>query len=290
MGKYNDTLLEKSQDSAWYGMDQYWKSNGTDNDYMNKTDHWGGCVPENPNSRCPVGDYMEFKANPAGGIFGSSNVTIEEPCNYASNVAYYHSATRICDYPNFSLPDDQISSLKRSFATLAMGSAFWHGSHTYDGYSFDNNMIAVISYLAHQASVSNFNSTSSVLNEISLTPRNKTGEQVSEDLVTMFYEKPVFQWAQVLDTADLPHVYYRTFAALISTGLALIIPSYAVVTFIISALVHILIPKEDAEFITKDYLPALGKEFPRTVSSEDRKALLFDMLGMLIKIAYAFMW
>jgi hypothetical protein len=39
--------------------------------------------------------------------------------------------------------------LKRSFATLAMGSAMWHGSHTYAGYSFDNNMIAVISYLAH---------------------------------------------------------------------------------------------------------------------------------------------
>ena len=26
------------------------------------------------------------------------NVIIYEPCNYVSNVAYYHSATKICDY------------------------------------------------------------------------------------------------------------------------------------------------------------------------------------------------
>jgi hypothetical protein len=32
---------------------------------------------------------------------------------------------------------------------MAAGSAFWHGSHTYVGYSFDNNMISVIGYLAH---------------------------------------------------------------------------------------------------------------------------------------------
>jgi len=90
-------------------------------------------------------------------------MTIYEPCNYVSNVAYYRSATRICDYPDWSIGDNQINGLKRSFATLAMGSAMWHGSHTYVGYSFDNNMIAVISYLAHQAAVSSLPSNSSVL-------------------------------------------------------------------------------------------------------------------------------
>lgn len=104
-----------------------------------------------------------------------------------------------------------------------MGSAFWHGSHTYDGYSFDNNMIAVISYLAHQASVS-YLPSSPILTELSETPRSRTGMQVAEDLVTMFYQKPVFEWAEVLDTADLPHVYYITFAAIISTALSLILP------------------------------------------------------------------
>lgn len=128
-----------------------------------------------------------------------------------------------------------------------MGSAFWHGSHTYDGYSFDNNMIAVISYLAHQASVSFF-PYSSVLTELSLTPRNKTGVQVAEDLVTMFYEKPVDEWAQVLDTADLPHVYFITFAAIIATTFSLLMP-FSICSYVIKLLSNALIPPDAALFI-----------------------------------------
>jgi hypothetical protein len=90
-------------------------------------------------------------------------MVIYEPCNYVSNVAYYRSATRICDYPDWSVPDDQINAQKRGFATLAMGSSMWHASHTYVGYSFDNNMIAVISYLAHQSSIQSLPSKSSIL-------------------------------------------------------------------------------------------------------------------------------
>ena len=154
LSKFNDTTTSKSQDSAWEGMGDYFKSNGTAHDYMNQTDYWGGCVPGN-GTRCPVGNYEEFVKNKAGGLFGDEKMQVFEPCNYASNVAYYHAATRICDYPDFSIDATNQNALKKSFATLAMGSAFWHGSHTYDGYSFDNNMIAVISYVVHQASVSN---------------------------------------------------------------------------------------------------------------------------------------
>jgi hypothetical protein len=69
-----------------------------------------------------------------------------------------------------------------------MGSAMWHGSHTYVGYSFDNNMIAIIPYLAHQASVSSLPGNSTVLKQLSLTPRSMDGVEVSEDLVKMFSE------------------------------------------------------------------------------------------------------
>ena len=87
---------------------------------------------------------------------------ISEPCNYASNIAFYHTAKSICDY-NFSVSKDQKKSMKRSFATLAVGSSFLHGSHTFVGYSFDRNMIAMIAYLAHQMSVSSLPSDSSIL-------------------------------------------------------------------------------------------------------------------------------
>jgi hypothetical protein len=70
MGKFNDTETHKSQDSAWEGMGDYWRSNGTTVDYMNQTDYWGGCIPDTKDSRCPVGNYEEWLANKAGGTFG----------------------------------------------------------------------------------------------------------------------------------------------------------------------------------------------------------------------------
>lgn len=184
LGKFNDTTTINSQDSAWEGMGDYFKSNGTAHDYMNQTDYWGGCVPGN-GTRCPVGNYEEYLANKAGGMFGADKMVVYEPCNYASNVAYYHAATRICDYPDFVIDADNQNAIKKAFATLAMGSAFWHGSHTYDGYSFDNNMIAVISYVAHQYSVASL-PKSSILTELSATPRSKSAIAVTDDLVNMF--------------------------------------------------------------------------------------------------------
>ena len=220
MAKYDDDILIESQNNAWKGMMAYFQSNGTSSDYMGQTDHWGGCTPDTPNTRCDVGNYKEDTLT----YFGDEKMIIYEPCNYASNIAYYHAATRICDYPNWSVDDVQINSLKRSFATLAMGSAMWHGSHTYVGYSFDNNMIAVISYLAHQASVSGLPGDSSILKELSPTPRSKSGVQVSEDLVNMFTNEPVDEWAEILDKADIPHVYFITFAALLATCFSLVLP------------------------------------------------------------------
>jgi len=88
---------------------------------------------------------------------------------------------------------------------LAFGSAIWHGSHTYVGKSFDNRYIAFIAYLAHQASLSNLKTNSTVLKELSLTPRNKTAFELSDDFVSMFIDHPPPEWAEVLDTADFPH-------------------------------------------------------------------------------------
>jgi len=254
---------------------------------MNKTDHWGGCTPFINDTRCPVGPYQ--RSTP--GEFGVEKMTVYEPCNYVSNVAYYRSATRICDYPDWTIDEDHIKGLKRGFTTLAMGSAMWHGSHTYVGYSFDNNMIAVISYLAHQASVSHLPSNSSVLHQLSLTPRSMDGVEVSENLVRMFSEKEVPQWAEIMDDADLPHVYFITFAALIATGFSLMFPWF-ITKFIISKLAAALIPDEtSAKFIDDHYMPELGEAVSGiTVSHEDAKELGMRFIGMIIKIGWAFTW
>ena len=64
-------------------------------------------------------------------------------------------------------------------------------------------MIAIISYLAHQASVEHLKSNSSVLNELSLTPRSKTGVMVSEEFVEMLSNQPVSEWAETMENADI---------------------------------------------------------------------------------------
>ena len=36
----------------WTSVIEYYLSNGTDNDYMNMTDHWGGCYKGLDDPRC----------------------------------------------------------------------------------------------------------------------------------------------------------------------------------------------------------------------------------------------
>jgi len=220
---------------------------------MNRTDHWGGCTPYVNDTRCPVGPYMRNTSS----TFGSDNMVVYEPCNYVSNVAYFRSAVRVCNYANWTASTEEINAVKRGFITLAMGSAFWHDSHTYVGYSFDNNMIAVISYLAHQQSVAQL-PFSSILHEISPTNRSTNGVGVADQLTQMTINHGVPEWAQILDTADLPHDYFITFAALISTGFSLVMPFF-LVRALISAIAYAIIPKDDADFVVNSYLPALEK-------------------------------
>jgi len=108
--------------------------------------------------------------------FGPDKITIYEPCNYVSNVAYYHSANRVCTYPEFESGDDYQKALKRAFASLTIGSAMMHGTFTYVGVAFDVQFISVIAYLAHTMSVSSLPCTghcnSNILKELSLTKRN----------------------------------------------------------------------------------------------------------------------
>ena len=123
-----------------------------------------------------------------------------------------------------------------------------------------------------------------------MKPRSKDGVAVAEELVNMFSEKEVPEWAEILDDADLPHVYFITFAALIATGFSLVLP-WTLTYYAIKFLAGVLIPKEDAAFVVDHYLPELHDAVKNiTVSHANQKSLVFRFIGMLIKIGYAFMW
>jgi hypothetical protein len=99
------------------------------------------------------------------------DILIYEPCNYASNVAYYHVSTEICQNEGkFSMSKEYRQALGQAFSYLGFGSAFWHGTHTLLGTIADNRFISIIAYVAHQGSVANLGG-SSVINDLSPEPR-----------------------------------------------------------------------------------------------------------------------
>ena len=83
-----DPRLFESVGAQWDGMIEYANSGGTPDDI------WHTC-----------GSFKWFENNCTVQSYGS--MPIYEPCNYASNLAYYHTATEICAKNDWSLPSDQ---------------------------------------------------------------------------------------------------------------------------------------------------------------------------------------
>ena len=185
---------------------------------MGRSDHWGSCTPGDLNDRCPVGPYKDNTP----GTFG--DVEVLEPCNYASNVAYFRAATRMCDDEEWSMDDEEANAFKQGFLALAVGSSFWHASHTYVGYSFDNNMIALLAALMHDISVSPLKSNSTILKHLTRTPQSEKPIDVTQKIIKMFSEKDVSQWSKQLDTFNLPHDYEITYVAYINQVFFLLMP------------------------------------------------------------------
>ena len=86
-------------------------------------------------------------------------------------------------------------------------------------------MIAVIAYLAHQMSVSGLPDTP-VLRDLAQEKRGKSSLDTALSLTNMFTDLPTYKWAEVLDTADIPHNYFLSFAALASTSFFIMYSSW----------------------------------------------------------------
>ena len=107
----------------------------------------------------------------------------------------------------------------------------------------------------------------------------------------MFTEKPPSEWSETLTDIDMPTDYFMSFAALLSTVGALVLPFW-MVDAVVGPLAPIAITnKEDADFFVNKYLPALYESSAKVVlSDEDSKSIQHKFEGMLIKIVYAFLW
>ena len=84
------------------------------------------------------------------------NITICEPCNFNSNLAFYRTSARICDRDKqrkWGFSDDYKKAIVRSAASQATGRAFMHGSETRVGMLFDTKGEAILPLLTHQLAI-----------------------------------------------------------------------------------------------------------------------------------------
>jgi len=228
-------------------------------------------------------------------------IGIYEPCNSASNLAYYHTALGVCRHESWAMAQGPRDAMVQAYIHLAMGSFFWHGSHTFLGNVADNRLIDVLSFVAYQVSIQAFlpdpssggNSTAfAVLRDLNTTLRSASAVDSTNALTQMFIVQDVSQWQHYIENLDMPN-YYLTFAALVCNVLNVLIPAEAVDTAI-DALASVFgLPEVYYEFMTHQYLPALRSatsEKGIALSSLEKTAMGLKFGGTLVKIFYAFLW
>jgi len=261
-------------DGAWRGMVEYHDTDGSGEDT------WGSCLG---NGHCH--QYHEQNLT----VQQYHNIGIYEPCNYASNLAYYHVVTMICDNQEWSLPEEYTVAMAQAFTSLTVGSAFWHGSHTLLGNIADNRFIDVVSYIAHQASLENLG-VPTMVRELSLTPRSKSSTATAQQLADMLRTEPVDTWTAGIADLDTPD-YMLTFSGLVCTLLTLQLPQDQVDAIVPPLMDAFGLPEDARAFIFDNYLPEL-----RLATADISFGALelghfqLNTVGTLMKIIYAFLW
>mmetsp|Transcript_26570 Transcript_26570/g.71212 ORF Transcript_26570/g.71212 Transcript_26570/m.71212 type:complete len:284 (+) Transcript_26570:71-922(+) len=204
--------LVESHDAAWAGFESYFLTNGTG------SDGWGAC-----NAAAGCKQYKESNLTE----MDVDKIGIYEPCNSASNLAYYRTAIGVCDHDGWAMPATSQQALIQSYTHLAMGSFFWHGSHSFLGNVADNRLIDVFAFITYQVSINNFldpegnQTTFAILRDLNTTLRSASAEESSQALTDMFIEQPIDTWQAYIENLDMPN-YYVTFSALVANILSLI--------------------------------------------------------------------
>lgn len=287
-GQFDRTFLNKLQtcmaslspelwevsNGAWAGMVAYHDHNGTGDDT------WGSCLDT---GHCHK--YHEQNLT----IQDYHNMGIYEPCNYASNLAYYHVVTMICDNTEWSVPEDYQLAMAQAFTSLTVGSAFWHGSHTLLGNIADNRFIDVVAFIAHQASLANL-PVSDAVRDLSMIPRARDSRATAQQLADLLRSEQVDNWTQGIEELDTPD-YMLTFSGIVCTLLTLQLPAEQVDTVLPVLMDAFNLPEEARAFVFDIYLPEI-----RVATADvslgfiDHAQFQLNTVGTLMKLIYAFLW
>lgn len=191
-----DRDLVESQNNAWKKMLEY-----------SKGPNWG----KNPSL---------YKESPHGTLnLNSSSYKIFEPCNFASNWAYYYLVSEIdkLTYLPMENPDAK-RALVQASAGLAFSSSFFHGGHTEIGQILDNHLIKIFAFTIYQTHIkaSQLDGNQQIYHLKSVGNRSMTGVQMAQSVTDMFRSVPLDEWEKNVKNMDIPD-YEVSFSAYVLT-------------------------------------------------------------------------
>lgn len=274
MHKFDPDILQ-SQNQGWRGVVEYYQTNG------GPTDPWGG-NPSKFRERnttiypLPNGQTLQFY----------------EPCNGASNFAYYHMITGMAKKKRWSMRLQEVKGLAQTCAALCLGSAFYHGSHTRLGSMADNDLIGVMSFILHQASLSHLPAfyNSPVLSDLSSVKRNQTGVEMAQSITDLYRTRPITEWLEFFNQLDVPD-YYTTWSALVTTLLTLFLPQSLISPAALALADAFGVDERSIQFLQRQYIPQVTRALSKYSLNPAKKIGLFKyFMKMIKKMVFAFLF
>ncbi|KAF2352050.1 hypothetical protein FHG87_017196, partial [Trinorchestia longiramus] len=252
-------------------------------------------------------DFWELRNTPEGETWGvfkaflekNATVTpilgmeIQQPCNYASNMVFYHVFNELCDRKqngkSFNLPTKYVNLLAKAVASIAFSSSFYHGTDTVLGDQQDIAGIVMFVYSIHQALVEKLPTTSSVVRQLSSTQRPLSSAELMESHIEMHQSTPVQKWNSHTEALDLPPMRL-VFAGVIATLLTAI--SETVVDMALPSLLGAFnVTETDTQFLNEKFIPEIKNAFSGVrLTSKQRSQVARITLAFLLKQLYAFFW
>jgi hypothetical protein len=219
------------------------------------------------------------------------NIPIWEPCNYASNIAYYHTTTEICYRQEWNMPSDAVKFIGKAFASLALASSFWHGSETRNGQAADVRINDLFAYVAYQEAVKNLKGNASIIHDLNYSPRAQSGEEITDFFMNMYIETPVEEWGHILIATDFPDLRI-TMCGYFSLTLSMSFEESFVDNLVVILANAFSLPDDMKEFCFDTYLPEvrIATKDILPIPDEEKSKLRGNLFGTLFKLLYAFLW
>jgi len=236
------------------------------------------------------GSFLNFlEDDPQSVAIGGAVITIAEPCNTISNVAFYRSMFALCDRSNrgldWNMQREEVRGLVRGLNLLAFGSTFYHASITKVGNRIDNLGIQIIAFIGHQALVNALgdNPDPVLFNLARNSTRAFTGVLAAEELSRILLMDDPNTWLNSSNSIDIPD-YPSSFAGIVALLFTATLPA-GLDTLAINLLTDVLIVKEeDRQTIAEFVVPAVKEALKNVqVPLADRIKLLPRLAGVLLK-------